>query len=304
MSTKVFFLSLLTVAFSFNSFSQTKQKQTIIKNSNTKTVLFITGAYVSNSCWDEWKSYFESKGYTCIAPAWPYKDAPAALLRNRQPNADIASIRLTQLVDYYADIINKMPEKPIVIGHSMGGLITQLLMQRDLVAYGAAIHSVPTKGVNTFKWSALKAGWKGLGYFTSTRKAYLMSFKTWQYAFTNGMPLKEQQAAYDKYVVPESKLVCRDWMTKVARVDYTRPHAPLLFISGSTDNIVPKSFNYNNYKKYQDSSSVTDYKEFMGRNHFVLGQPTWKEDADYILDWVGKHMNAYVTAKGVLEFAE
>jgi pimeloyl-ACP methyl ester carboxylesterase len=304
MSTRFFFLSLLAVALSFNSFSQTNQKQNNMTKRNTKTVLFITGAYVSNSCWDQWKAYFESKGYTCIAPAWPYKDAPPMLLRSRQPNADIASIRLTQLVDYYADIINTLPEKPIVIGHSIGGLVTQLLMQRNLVAYGAVIHSVPTKGVNTFKWSALKAGWRGLGYFTSTRKAYLMSFKTWQYAFTNGMPLNDQQAAYDQYVIPESKLVCRDWMTKLAKVDYKKPHAPLLFISGSTDNIVPASFNYDNYRKYQDSNSVTDYKEFEGRNHYVLGQPTWKEDADYILDWVGKHMNAYVTAKGVLEFSE
>lgn len=304
MRTRFLLLWLLTATLSFTSFSQTIQKQQSMKNSNTKIVLFITGAYVSSTCWDQWISYFESKGYTCIAPAWPYKNAPASVLRNHQPNADIASIRLTQLVDYYADIINKMPEKPIVIGHSMGGLITQLLMQRNLVACGAAIHSVPTKGVNTFKWSALKAGWRGLGYFTSTRKAYLMSFKTWQYAFTNGMSLQDQQAAYDKYVVPESKLVCRDWMTKVAKVDYNKPHAPLLFISGSTDNIVPASFNYDNYKKYKDHNSVTDYKEFPGRNHFVLGQRTWKEDADYILDWVGKHTNSYVTEKGVLEIIE
>jgi len=258
---------------------------------NTKTVLFITGAYVSNNSWDEWIPYFESRGYTCIAPAWPYKDAPAALLRSRQPNPDIASIRLTQLVDYYEDIIKKLPEKPIIIGHSMGGLITQLLLQRGLGVCGIAIHSVPTKGVNTFKWSALKAGWRGLGYFTSLHKAYLMSFKTWQYAFTNGMPIEEQHEAYDEFVIPESKHVCRDWMTKVAKVDYKKPHAPLLFISGSTDNIVPASFNYSNYKKYQHMRSITDYKEFPGRNHFVLGQPTWKEDADYILDWIGKNMN-------------
>ena len=93
-------------------------------------------------------------------------------------------------------------------------------------------------------------------------------------------------------------------MTKVAKVDYNKPHAPLLFISGSTDNIVPASFNYDNYKKYKDHNSVTDYKEFPGRNHFVLGQRTWKEDADYILDWVGKHTNSYVTEKGVLEIIE
>ncbi len=294
MKTKLLFTLLAASLYAINSFSQTNKNQNNMPNQKSTTVLFITGAYVSNSSWDEWIPYFERMGYTCIAPAWPYKDAPAALLRSRQPNPDIASIRLTELVDYYADIIKKMPEPPILIGHSMGGLITQLLLQRGLGAYGVAIHSVPTNGVNTFKWSALKAGFKGLGYLTSTRKAYLMSFKNWQYAFTNGMPLAEQRAAYNKYVIPESKLVSRDWMTKAAKVDYRKPHAPLLFISGSTDHIIPASFNYSNYKKYADSNSITDYKELPRRNHFVLGQPTWKEDADYILEWLNKNKNSLV----------
>ncbi len=260
-----------------------------MNNTKSRTILFITGAFVGNNSWDEWKKYFENKGYICIAPSWPYKDQSPEVLRSRQPNTDIASNRLSGLIDYYAGIITKLQEKPILIGHSLGGLITQLLIQKDLAVCGVTIHSVPTKGVNTFKFTALKAGWRSLGYFTSIHKAYLMSFKTWQYAFTNGMPLNQQQEAYNKYVVPESKLTSRDWMTNIAKVDYTRPHVPLLFISGSTDNIIPASFNYDNYKKYKATRSVTDYKEFKGRNHFVLGQSTWREDAEYIYNWLIKN---------------
>ena len=112
-----------------------------------------------------------------------------------------------------------------------------------------------------------------------------MSFKEWQYAFTNGMALEEQQTAYNQLVVPESKKVLREGLTKIARIDFKKQHAPLLFISGSEDHIMPASLNYSNYKKYRKDNSITDYKEFKGRNHYVLGLPTWQEEADYILDW-------------------
>ena len=81
----------------------------------------------------------------------------------------------------------------------------------------------------------------------------------------------------------------RDTITSVAKVDFKKPHAPLLITSGSIDHTIPASLNYANYKKYSDKKSVTDYREFEGRNHFVLGQPTWKEDADYILAWIAAH---------------
>ena len=113
-----------------------------------------------------------------------------------------------------------------------------------------------------------------------------MSFKDWQYAFVNKMPLEEQRAAYEKYTIPESKTVARGGLTSAAKVDYEKPHAPLLLTSGSIDNITPAHLNMRNFKKYVKSDSVLDYKEFEGRNHFVLGQSTWKEDADYILNWI------------------
>lgn len=253
-----------------------------------KTIVFITGAFVSNDCWNEWQTYFQQKGYTTIAPPWPHKDAPAEVLRNRHPDVGIAANRLADLTDYYAQLVAQLPEKPILIGHSIGGLMVQLLLQRGLGAAGIAIHSVPPQGIFTFKLSFLKAGWGPLGFFTSTKKTFLMSFEDWQYAFTNGMPLEQQKAAYYQLAIPESKLIVRDTITAAAHVDFSKPHAPLLLTSGSTDNTIPASLNYDNYRKYRHSDSITDYKEFEGRNHFVLGQPTWKEDADYILNWIDK----------------
>lgn len=255
----------------------------------SKTVLFITGAFVSNSCWDEWRTYFESKGFTTLAPAWPHKEGTAAALRASQPNREIASIRLQHLVDHYSKIAKSLPEKPIVIGHSLGGLLTQILVNRDLAAAGVAIHSVPPQGIVPTQFSFIRSTWKALGYLTDTSKSYLMSFSDWQYAFTNNMPLAQQKAAYDAIAIPESKLCLRDGLTSVAKVDFAKPHVPLLILAGDIDHCIPASLNATNYNKYKKNGSVTDFKVMPGRNHFVLGQPTWKEDADYALNWLATH---------------
>lgn len=260
-----------------------------MKASIPKTIVFITGAFVSSDCWNDWRTYFENLGYSTIAPSWPHKDAPACTLRQRHPDADVANQRLANLTSYFSAIVATLPEKPILIGHSMGGLITQLLLQKGQAFAGIAIHSLQPKGIFTFKFSFYKAGWKALGFFTDAHKTYLMSFPEWQYAFTNGMPYEQQKDGYYNLLVPESKLVVRDATTDAAKIDFERPHVPLLFISGSTDRFIPASLNYSNYKKYSHSASVTTYREFAGRNHFVLGQPGWEEIADYIQDWIIKH---------------
>jgi len=101
------------------------------------------------------------------------------------------------------------------------------------------------------------------------------------------MPLEEQQAAYEKSTIPESKTVARGGLTAAAKVDFGKPHEPLLILSGTEDTIIPAHLNIRNFKAYkQDNGSITEYKAMPGRNHFVLGQSTWKGDADYILDWL------------------
>jgi pimeloyl-ACP methyl ester carboxylesterase len=257
-------------------------------NIQSKHIVFITGAFVSHSCWDDWKNYFENRGYITVAPPWPYKGASVEELRSRHPhhNKELALLTLKELKAHYAAIIKSLPEKPIVIGHSYGGLLTQLMVNNDLAAAGVAIHSVPPKGVFPYEFSFLKAGWKALGILTSTEDTYLMSFEDWQYAFVNEMPLEEQQAAYEKYIIPESKTVTRDALTDEAKIDFEKPHVPLLFTAGGIDHIMPAHLNHRNFKAYKSAGSVLEYKEFPDRNHFVLGQPTWQEDAAYIYDWL------------------
>ncbi|MEJ0058056.1 MAG: hypothetical protein WDN75_21825 [Bacteroidota bacterium] len=114
----------------------------------------------------------------------------------------------------------------------------------------------------------------------------MMSFEQWQYAFTNGMNLEHQKASYYALAIPESKMIVRDTITSVAKIDFEKPHLPLLFIAGSQDHTIPASLNRKNYRKYEDISSVTDYKEFQFANHFVLGHPCWREVSEFILKWI------------------
>jgi len=251
------------------------------------TIVFITGAFVSHHVWDNWIGYFKDKGFATLSPPWPSKDAPAQELRSRQPNdTALAKLRLSELTDHYIKIIAGLEEKPLVIGHSLGGLITQILVNRELVAAGVAIHSVPPKGIFSFEWSFLKSIWKPLGLFSSVKKTHLMSLKEWKYAFTNGMDEVDQVASYNTYCIPESKQVLRDALTDMAKVDFMKTHPPLLFITGTTDHITPNSLVYENYLRYNKNHSVTDHKEFKGKNHFVLGLPTWQDEADYIASWI------------------
>ncbi|OXA77030.1 Pimeloyl-ACP methyl ester carboxylesterase [Flavobacterium aquidurense] len=256
--------------------------------SNTKTIVFITGAFVSHSCWEKWIVFFENQGYKTVAPPWPYKNESVETLRNQHPDSKIALLRLSVVLDYYVEIIEKLPEKPILIGHSYGGLLTQLLVQKELAFAGICIHSVAPKGMFTAKFSFYKAIWKPLGFFTSAKKTYLMTFKEWQTAFTNEMSFEEQNYSYEKLVIPESKSALRDILTKTARINFKKKHEPLLFLSGSNDTFILTSLNYSNFKRYTNIHSITCYKEFKGRNHFVIEQSDWPEVAAFIARWLEK----------------
>jgi pimeloyl-ACP methyl ester carboxylesterase len=250
----------------------------------SQTIVFIHGMYMNPLCWEGWVDTFSARGYTCLAPAWPGRDQPVELLCQNHPDPQLGQLTLSNVLDHYTGVIKKLDEKPVIIGHSMGALAVQLLLQKDLAAAGVAIDSAPPMGVITTKWSFLKSNWPHITPFASQSSPIEMTFERFQYTFVNGLPLVEQRAAYDRYVVPESRRVPRESLT--ARVDFKKPHAPLLLIAGSADHIIPASLNRSNYARYKKSPSVTGFKEFPGRTHFTIGQNGWEEVAGYILAWL------------------
>ena len=143
-------------------------------------------------------------------------------LRNDHPDPKLPQLQLSDVVEHLDGFVRSLDEKPALIGHSMGGLVVQLLLQRDLAAAGVAIDPAPPQGVFTTKWSFIKANLPAINPLLLHRPA-LMSFKQFQYAFVNTLPEDEQRADYDRYVVPESRRVPTQSLTSVGRVDFRRP---------------------------------------------------------------------------------
>jgi alpha-beta hydrolase superfamily lysophospholipase len=252
----------------------------------TTTVVFIHGMFMTPLCWEHWITRFQAQGYSCLAPAWPGRDQPVEALRARHPDAALGQLTLVDVVEHHARLLKALDPKPVLVGHSMGGLIVQLLLQRDVASAGVAIDSAPPAGVFTIEWSFLKSNWPMINPLASKYQPRRMPFPDFQYAFVNNLPLAEQQAAYERYVVPESRLVPQQSLASAGRVDFQKPHPPLLLIAGAEDHIIPAGLNRTNHARYEMSSSVTDYKEFDGRAHFIIGQKGWEEVADYSVAWL------------------
>ena len=128
----------------------------------SKTIVFIHGMFMTPLCWEQWLTHFQGQGYECLAPAWPGRNQSVETLRKNHPDPQLARLTLRDVVEHLAGVLQKSNRKPILIGHSMGGLMVQLLLQKDLAAAGIAIDSAPPPGVFTTQWSFIKANWPAI----------------------------------------------------------------------------------------------------------------------------------------------
>ncbi|MSP59952.1 MAG: alpha/beta hydrolase [Myxococcales bacterium] len=237
--------------------------------------------FVTLACWREWVDDFAARGR-------PGRDGTVAELRGRHPDPELGKLTLGAVVARYEAVPAGMRERPALVGHSMGGLIVQLLLQRGQGSCGVAIDSAPPKGVLSLKGSFLKSNWPVLNPFVGAGEPYLMPFEHFQYTFVHTLPLAEQRAAYEAPVVPESRRVGRGTTTDAAKTDFAKPRPPLLFIAGSDDRIIPAALNQKNRARYA-KELVTDFEQFPGRTHYIIGQPRWREVAERVAGWIGKH---------------
>lgn len=252
--------------------------------SKSKTIVFIHGLFQNPKSWTKWKAWFEAKGYTCYAPAYPYHDGePADLRKDIDPR--LRSLTFQDVVDSLSGFIDSLPEKPILIGHSMGGLLVQKLIAMNKGVAGICIDTAPPKGIFSFKWSFLKANLPTINPLKGN-SVCVPDVKWFHYAFCNTLTREQTQREYDQYVVPESRNIPRTSTGRQGKIDFSKPHPPLLFIAGEKDHIIPSSLNKKNAVAYKDKSGKTDFKEFEGRTHYICGQQNWEEVAGYIESWL------------------
>ncbi len=245
------------------------------------SVIFIHGMFVTPRCWSGWIDRFNARGILCEAPPWPQHDGTPAELRARHPDAALAKLTLPDVIAHFEAIVKQQPSPPVLVGHSMGGLVVQTLVNRGLATKGVAIDSAPPKGVFVLSWSMLRANFPL--FFGS--QPLLMSEAQWRYAFDNTSSPEAAHASYEAQLVPESKRVGRGALG--AAIEWKQPHAPLLFVGGGADHIIPHKVNEANVGKYAHDGSRVDYKRFDGRTHYsVLAGEGWEEVCDFVGDWI------------------
>ena len=252
----------------------------------SRTIVLIHGNFVNNLSWAEWKRYYEQKGYKVYSPANPgHEGNPAALRANVHP--DLTKTGFIDVVNNIVKLIKTLPEKPLIIGHSMAGMATLKLVEMGHAAAGVSIDGAPPKNVFP-PFQTLKTVLPAFGFF-SFDKYFMGSRKWYDYSFFNTIPDEEKEKAFEKFAVPESYKVSRQLvLDPFSNLDFKKPHAPILFIGGGNDNIFPPSLTKSIAGRYKDAKSRVDIKVFDGKSHFICGEPGWESVADYILDWYEK----------------
>jgi pimeloyl-ACP methyl ester carboxylesterase len=265
------------------------------------TIVLIHGLWLTPRSWERWIDRYTSRGYRVLAPAWPGMEAEVEAL-NADPSP-IARLTVDRIVDHYEDIILGLERPPIIMGHSFGGTFTQILLDRGLGAAGVGVASATVKGVRDLPLSTIKVAAPALSPFKKD-EAVPLSPKEFHYAFANTLSRSESDAIHQRYHVPAATTVLREYAfanfhrDAPTAVDFRREaRAPLLFIGFGSDHVMPPKVVGHLEEKYDDSASITEYKEFPGRPHFpsVAG---WEEVADYALAWTVAHASLSGTVAG------
>jgi pimeloyl-ACP methyl ester carboxylesterase len=262
-------------------------------------IILIHGMWMTPHSWEHWIDHYAERGYRSIAPGWPGITTPEDVRRDPSP---LKGLGIEECVDHYEQVIRGLEQPPIIIGHSFGGLFTQLLLDRGLGAAGVAIGTAPPKGVFVLPPSTLRAGLPGLKNPLDRNGLAPLSPKQFQWRFTNTLSLEESTAIYNEQYIPGTNraffqaALANMVPASPARVNFRNPaRPPLLLLVGEKDNISPPALNRTVLKLQRRTQSVTEMKEYSGRTHFTAGMDGWEDVADNALNWALDHGGAPAT---------
>lgn len=259
-----------------------------MNRATSKTIVLIHGAWLNSRSWEGFKARYEAQGWTVTAPDWPYDDRPPEALR-REPAKALGSLGQRAILAHYASLIAALPEPPILIGHSLGGVLVQHLLDLGHGAAGVAINPAPTPGVPLGPHAIVSALPVFLDPF-SGRKALQMTRKFFRTRFAQTAPASESEALYDRYVVPTPGRVYWDGVIKPMSIRWdSRTRPPLLLIGGEIDLIADASMTRAIYAKQKRAASPTELRILAGRSHWTCLDPGWEEVADLALGWAAQH---------------
>jgi pimeloyl-ACP methyl ester carboxylesterase len=260
------------------------------ENKPHATIVLIHGLWLTPRSWEHWIARYTERGHQVLAPAWPGMEIEVEALRANPSVTD--GLGLNTIADYYERIIRDLDEPPIIMGHSLGGTLTQIMLSRGLGLAGVALHPAPVKGVYRLPVSALRSAFPILRNPANRGRTVGLTYAQWRYAFTNTMSDQDSRTAYDRYHVPSTgrplfQAASANLVPGAAtKVDFQRgDRAPLMLVAGGSDHVVPAAVVRENAKRYSRSSAITAYHEFPGRPHFTTGAPGWRDVADYTLNW-------------------
>lgn len=254
------------------------------------TVVLIHGLWLTALSWERWAARYAARGLHVVARSWPGMEGDIDALR-RDPSA-VAALGVTDIVDHYDRIIRALARPPIIVGHSFGGLIAQILLDRGLGAAAVAIDPAPVKGILVLPFAQLKSAFPALRNPFAQHRAVALTPEQFHYAFTNHLTAHESLPIYDRYAVPGPNHVL--FQASLANfaphaattVDFHNDvRAPLLLVGGGQDHTVPAAVTRANYHLFAQSRAVTEYREYPDRTHWTIGQDGWEEVADHALDW-------------------
>jgi pimeloyl-ACP methyl ester carboxylesterase len=258
----------------------------------TRPVVFIHGLWLHGTSWQPWIDCFRAEGYSPFAPEYP-GEAPTVAGTRARPDS-VADYSLDELTGHYRDIIELLSEPPILIGHSIGGVVVQKLLSQGFGAAGVALSSAQIQGVRSLPLSQLTVGLPMLANPRNVTRSMSLTFEQFRYGFANAVSAEEARELFDAWTVPstlrplfQTSLVDLQLRSEAA-VNLSVNRGPLLLVAGGLDRMQPRSIAEATLKQYRQSRTTTDIEIFESRGHSLVIDSGWSAVADRVLAWLGR----------------